>query len=151
MRITEHFTFEEFVRTARCPELQEENRASGAAFLHNYLALGKELEKIREQFARPIFITSGYRCHALNAAVGGANMSQHLVGAAVDFVVKDFQDLNGMKLVFEWARRNCDYGQLILEAPEGRKSWIHMGLPEPLRGISGQAFVWDGKKYERVG
>ena len=149
MRITEHFTYEEFVRTARHPELQEENRASGAAYAHNMLALGVELEKIREHFARPIFITSGYRCPALNAAVGGVSSSEHLDASAVDFVVKDFQDFHGCKLVFKWARRNCSFGQIILEAPAGRKPWIHMGLPR--LGKAPEAFFWNGEKYERVG
>jgi hypothetical protein len=149
MRITEHFTYEEFTRTSRA-ELQDENSANGAAYAHNFIAIAKELEKIREHLARPIFITSGYRCPALNAAVGGAGMSQHLTGAAADFVVRDFQDLDGCKRVFEWARRNCTFGQLILEAPAGRKPWIHLGLPEPLRKMEQQAMVWDGVKYERV-
>lgn len=149
MKITEHFTFEEFVRTSY-PQFQDENKANGAAFAHSFIALAKELEKIRAHFMRPVFITSGYRCEKLNAAVGGAGMSQHLAGAAVDFVVKDFQDFDGLKLVFEWARRNCTYGQLILEAPEGRKPWIHISLPELLRGIEGQALVWNGEKYGKI-
>lgn len=149
MKITEHFTFNEFTRTTRHPELQEQNRAMAAAYLHNFIPLAKEMEKIREQFARPVFITSGYRCPALNAAVGGVGMSQHLDGGAVDFVVKDFQDLGGCKLVFEWARRNCVYGQLILEAPAGRKPWVHMGLPQLIRKAP-EAFIWNGEKYERV-
>ena len=148
MKITEHFTYEEFTRTSHA-SLQEKNREWGAGFAHNFISLAKELEKIREHLARPVFITSGYRCPALNTAVGGAGMSQHLTGAAVDFVVKDFQDLGGCRQVFEWARKNCIYGQLILEAPTGRKPWIHMGLPQLIRKAP-EAFIWNGEKYERV-
>ena len=150
MKLTENFTLAEFTRTSHAA-LQKANDSSAGAFLHNLLSLAKELEKIREHFARPVFVTSGYRCPALNAAVGGANMSQHLVGAAADFVVKDFQDLDGLKLVFEWARKNCSFSQLILEAPAGgRAPWIHLGLPEALRGKNQQALFWNGEKYEVV-
>ena len=149
MRITEHFTYEEFTRTSRA-ELQEENSANGAAFAHNFIAVARELEKIREHMARAVIALSWYRCPPLNTAVKGANLSQHLTGSAVDFVVKDVQDIDGLKLVFEWARRNCTFGQLILEFPPNRKPWIHLGLPEPLRKMEQQAMVWDGVKYERV-
>ncbi|AQS60252.1 hypothetical protein B0537_14920 [Desulforamulus ferrireducens] len=37
--------------------------------------------------ARPVIITSGYRCPAHNRAVGGARLSQHLYGNAADIIV----------------------------------------------------------------
>ena len=42
---------------------------------------------IREQFGKPVVITSGYRTAAHNAAVGGAKSSQHLLGRAADIQV----------------------------------------------------------------
>ncbi len=45
----------------------------------------ERLQELREQLG-PIRITSGYRCQAHNAAVGGASGSQHLVGTATDIV-----------------------------------------------------------------
>ena len=147
MKLTDHFTFNEFTRTNRA-EFQEENRKMAGAFIHNMISVCKELEKIRAQFARPVFITSGYRCPALNFAVGGAGMSQHLVGGAADIVVKDFQDYDGPKLIFSWAVKNTDYWQIILEAPKGRNPWIHFGIRE--FGKEPQALVWNGERYERA-
>lgn len=46
------------------------------------------LSTVRAHFGKPIIITSGYRCPAYNAKVGGAKSSQHLTGKAVDFQVK---------------------------------------------------------------
>lgn len=45
------------------------------------------LEDVRGHFNQPISIHSGYRCHAYNGMVHGAEDSQHLRGRAVDFVV----------------------------------------------------------------
>ena len=42
------------------------------------------LEKIRAHFGKPVHINSGYRCPALNNAVGGKASSQHLRGEAAD-------------------------------------------------------------------
>lgn len=50
--------------------------------------LVEKLEDIREHFAAPLIIRSGYRCKEHNARVGGAPSSRHLKGDAVDFIVQ---------------------------------------------------------------
>jgi len=46
------------------------------------------LEALRARLGgRPVIVTSGYRCPAHNRAVGGARLSQHLYGNAVDIIV----------------------------------------------------------------
>ena len=42
------------------------------------------LQKVRDEFGKPISITSGYRCAAHNKAVKGSATSSHLYGFAVD-------------------------------------------------------------------
>ncbi len=42
------------------------------------------LENIRNLAGRPVYIISGHRCPATNAAVGGARQSRHLGGDAAD-------------------------------------------------------------------
>lgn len=42
------------------------------------------LQKLREEYGRPMIVTSGYRCKKHNEKVGGAKTSQHLRGNAVD-------------------------------------------------------------------
>jgi len=44
------------------------------------------LQGIRDQLARPLVVTSGFRCPEHNAAVGGKPSSQHLIGRAADIV-----------------------------------------------------------------
>ena len=42
-------------------------------------------QEARDRIGRPFFITSWYRPPAANAAAGGASMSRHLLGDAIDF------------------------------------------------------------------
>lgn len=45
------------------------------------------LETIRDHFGTAVTISSAYRCHVHNAAVGGAPKSQHTYGRAADINV----------------------------------------------------------------
>ena len=128
MNLTTHFTLEEFNKTSKI-EYQEENANKATTFLQSILKVAAELEKPRNFFARKIIIFSGFRCPDLNKAVGGSPNSQHMTGQAADFTMKDFEDPQGLSFVFEWCAKNTDYGQLILETPEGRPAWIHWALP----------------------
>ena len=42
------------------------------------------LDPLRRAWGKPILVNSGYRCPALNKAVGGVASSQHLRGEAAD-------------------------------------------------------------------
>ena len=84
MQITEHFTVEEFERSSTADRLGIANRVP-AALLPNLRTLCVEvLEPLRAFTGKPIVISSGYRCPALNRAVGGVSQSQHLRGEAAD-------------------------------------------------------------------
>lgn len=53
-------------------------------------------ERVRTAFDTPVLISSGVRCPAHNAAVGGVKNSRHLLGKAMDFRVKN---VSGEKLL----------------------------------------------------
>lgn len=56
--------------------------------VYGMIRVVKALEDIRHLYGgRPIQVTSWYRPPSVNAAVGGASRSRHLVGDAVDFVI----------------------------------------------------------------
>lgn len=68
------------------------------------------LEAVRKAFEAPVTITSGARCQAHNARVGGASDSQHLVGRAADIQVKG-------------------------HAPDDVHSWIRQHFPQASLGL----------------
>jgi zinc D-Ala-D-Ala carboxypeptidase len=78
--LSAHFSLSEF----RCP--------CGCNQVVVHPALIETLEDIREFAGIPIQITSGYRCRAHNAAVGGKPNSAHLLGEAADFWVSGDKD-----------------------------------------------------------
>ena len=74
--ISDHFNRYEFA--CRC----------GCGFDTVDAGLITALEEIRGHFGVPVTITSGCRCEAHNAAVGGSKGSQHRLGRAADFSVQ---------------------------------------------------------------
>ena len=81
MNLSPHFTLRELTRTST--GLANEPKPSQVAALTS-LCL-HVLEPIRALLGVPLRITSGYRAPAVNAAIGGAKASQHMLGEAVDF------------------------------------------------------------------
>lgn len=76
MKLSQHFTREEF----RCPCCGQ------CGITWDVVA---RLEQLRHELGDlPIIVTSGYRCHAHNAEVGGVRNSYHTLGLAADIKVK---------------------------------------------------------------
>ncbi len=146
MRLTEHFSFEEFVKTS-FTDLQDENIKQAANYIDNMMAVATELEKPRGFLAKPVIILSGFRFDKLNERVGGVPNSQHKTAAAVDFTVKDFSDPAGLRFVFDWCSNHTDYGQIILELKRDIP-WIHWGLPRP--GQPKKKLIFEDGVYKTV-
>lgn len=84
MKLTEHFTLEEFTHSNIASRLRIDNRVPDELMANIQLTANK-LELVRKVLGFPIMITSGYRCPLLNARVGGVSTSAHTKGLAVDF------------------------------------------------------------------
>lgn len=82
-------------------------------------------QPIRDHFKKPIRVSSFYRSPALNKAIGGSKTSDHMTGRSIDI-----QGTNGVtnKMIFEFAKNNLDFDQLINEYPDkyGEPSWVHI-------------------------
>lgn len=79
------------------------------------------LQPLRDKLNKPIVISSGYRCPAVNKLVGGASNSQHTTGCAVDFHV------NGMTIqeTIDFIKKSgIEYDQLINEY----NRWVHVSF-----------------------
>jgi zinc D-Ala-D-Ala carboxypeptidase len=80
------------------------------------------LDPIREKFATPMIITSGYRTEKVNDLVNGKVYSQHMKGKAVDFYFERFSKKEMAAAFFEIAE-NFDFDQLIYYK---KKGFIHI-------------------------
>lgn len=84
MQLSPHFTLQELTRSATAERLGIPN-AFTADVVDNLQRLCTEvLEPLRAHLGHPIHINSGYRCPALNKAVGGVQNSFHMKGRAAD-------------------------------------------------------------------
>lgn len=87
-----YFSFAEFERSETATRLGIDN-AVPATLRGNIEALvDKVLGPLREAWGKPIVVTSGYRCAALNRAVGGVPTSMHLSGHAADITTGNAVD-----------------------------------------------------------
>jgi zinc D-Ala-D-Ala carboxypeptidase len=122
MRLTEHFTLEEFTRSQRGARRGIKN-VPNTSQIHSMTSLCLLiLERIRDITEMPISISSGYRCPALNRLVGGSRGSQHMKGEAADIYI------NGItpKWLFDTIRKtDLPFDQLILENPDA-DGWVHI-------------------------
>ena len=81
-----HFTIQELSKSATAERLAIDNTPPRAARKMLTILVEQLLDPIRRRYGAPIIVTSGYRCPALNTAVGGVNNSHHIVGCAADIV-----------------------------------------------------------------
>ena len=98
MKLSDHFTLEEMTRSATASARNINNalhpaHPHDAAVIANLKHLCEEvLEPLRRHVGGPILISSGYRCPALNTAVGGATGSQHMTGEAADIHINSIEE-----------------------------------------------------------
>ena len=73
--ITENFTYEELVASATAKRLKIDNTPDEESRKHLEELVKKVLQPLRDAYGKPIRISSGYRCKALNDAVKGVPTS----------------------------------------------------------------------------
>ena len=86
------------------------------------------LDPLRERYGKPIHVNSGYRCDALNKAVGGSKTSQHRYGLAADITAGS--KFENRRLFILAQKLDLPYDQLI---DEKGYSWIHISYSEKPR------------------
>ncbi len=134
--MTPHFSLEEFTQSDTADRLGIDNTLPD--ILHdNALKTLQMMERIRFHIDAPIIITSGYRCKALNQAIGSKPTSDHTLAFACDFRApkagtpyKIAKDLAGVIDVI-------GIGQLILEfATANGGGWTHVSVCSPDKAIN---------------
>lgn len=126
--ITKNFSMEELVasNTARMKGIDNTPDKEVEARL---VQLAQQvLQPLRDSYGKPIKISSGYRCQALNKAIGGVSTSQHLKGEAVDINNGQIENKKLFLLASKMIKEGViTVGQLIDE--KGYK-WLHISLPD---------------------
>ena len=79
-----YFTLTELTRSATARRLGIDNTPPQETVTALAQLVDNVLDPLREAWGTPLYVTSGYRCPALNRAVGGVPHSQHILGQAAD-------------------------------------------------------------------
>jgi len=95
--------------------------------VENLKRLAAGLEAVQALLGAPLEISSGYRCAALNEAVGGSGASQHLQGLAADFECPAFG--TPLEIARAIQSSGLEFDQCILEY--GR--WVHLSFSDAPR------------------
>jgi hypothetical protein len=123
-KLSPHFTLEELVATQH---RKIDNRPKSAALVDALRETAGNMETVRAILGdRVVTISSGYRCPALNKAVGGAKASAHLSGLAVDFNCYGFG--SPLAVCRAIAGSGLPFDQLIEEG-----TWVHVSFDPRMR------------------
>lgn len=115
MRLTENFTLAEL-----CVTDQREPNVPGAKEAEALRRLAEGiLQPLRDAVGVPVNVSSAYRSKRVNAAVGGATNSQHVLGEAADIVVAGMSPKEVCQKIIDMG---LPFDQLIQEF--GR--WTHV-------------------------
>jgi hypothetical protein len=135
MKISDHFSLEEFCFSQTAVRAGIRNEPNEET-ITRIKEVAKQLEFIRNTLNElPIRISSGYRCTALNRAIGSKDSSHHVTGYAVDFTCPAYG--TPKEVCEKILAAGYKFDQLILEGvsktnPEG--AWVHISFNPTLRG-----------------
>jgi len=149
MQLSENFSLWELTKSQTAERMGISN-VPNKEEIKNLTALCKNvLQAVRSYYRVPIKPSSGYRCLALNKAIGSSSKSQHITGQAVDFEVPWVDN----KVVARWIMDNLIFDQLILEfyrEGDPNSGWVHVSYVEPINKNRKRAQVYDGKVWKNL-
>lgn len=120
-----HFTIAEFVRSKTADRIAIDNKLPKELLPNVQALVDNVLDPLREAYGKPITVTSGYRCPALNKAVNGSATSDHMKGCAADIAAGSQKE--NRRLFYLIQELGLDFDQLI---DEKNFSWVHVSYRE---------------------
>ena len=131
MNLSAHLTAAEYTKSDTAKRKGIDNSMTAEHTENAKVLAAKVFEPIRLHFAKPIYLSSGYRSKALNTAIGGSLSSQHCSAEAMDLDQDDRGTGVSNKMVFDYIKANLKFTQLIAEFPiNGNLSWVHVSYNE---------------------
>ena len=116
-----YFTINELCKSTTATSKRIDNSPNDEISFNLEQLVDKVLDPLRDKYGKPIKVNSGYRCEALNKAVGGSKTSQHRYGQAADITAGS--KLENKKLFILACELDLPFDQLI---DENNYSWIHV-------------------------
>jgi hypothetical protein len=126
MNLTKNLTLAEVTKSTTAKRLGIDNQPDDWT-IENLRAVGEcVFQPLRDSFATPIYVSSGYRSEELNAAIGGSKRSQHIQGRALDLDADVFGGCSNGE-IFRFILNNLTFDQLIWEfGDQDNPDWVHV-------------------------
>ena len=142
MQLTEHFSLAELTFSSTA-ERKGINNTPSPQIVEHLRVLATGLENVRGLLGHSMRVDSGFRCTELNAAVGGAKTSAHMLGYAADFVCPGFG--NPLEIVRAISSSDLVFDQCIQEG-----TWVHISFdPKFRRDVLTAIFGAGGTSYRK--
>ena len=126
IHVSMHFTIEELCASDTAKARGISNKPNTEQIINLVYLAANVLEPLRVAMGEPIKIGSGFRCPALNKAVGGVGNSQHMKGQAADLCIDG--DIEKGKRWFNYIRLHLPFDQLIWEHNSKGSYWVHVSF-----------------------
>ena len=129
-----YFSIKELTKSETATKKGIDNTPNAEQIKNMETLINNLLDPIREQWGAAIYVTSGFRCKALNDILPKHSpTSHHLLGCAADLSVKS---VAGNKALFDMIRRSkLKWTQLISEKTTSQGcGWVHISyVPSNLK------------------
>lgn len=138
MKLSANFTLEEMVISETAARKGIDNTPSDEIITNLKQLCKYVLEPLRTLIGVPLLVTSGYRSHALNKAIGGAKNSQHCLGLAADVHCNKFS----VEQLYQMVKKSkLPFDQVIHEFGQ----WVHISYAYKTRHECLRAIKVGGK------
>ena len=137
MRLSPNFTLAELTVSETAARRGLDN-SPPPEIIENLKRLADALQQVRRLLDnKAILISSGYRSHEVNAAVGGSARSDHCKGLAADFISPSYGSPD--YIIKAIVASDIPYKQVIREFDR----WVHFSIPDKDEAPRRQALIID--------
>jgi hypothetical protein len=129
MKLSKNLSLKEVTRSTTAQRLGIDNTPT-EEYIKNLKYIAENIfQPMRDHFAVPIFVSSGYRSPELNKAIGGSPRSFHCYGMALD-LDQDYRNTTlGNGTIFHYIKDNLPFTELIYEfGDDNGPDWVHVAL-----------------------
>lgn len=129
MNISKNFTLRELTKSETASRYGIDNKPNPEFTVNLQKLCETVLQPIRDEYKKPIVVSSGYRCPLLNKIVGGKPGSCHVTGSAIDIQsVKDTKEENKklFDLIVDMIKSNKIVVRTLID--ERNYSWLHIDI-----------------------
>jgi len=129
MKLSKNLSLKEVTRSNTASRLNIDNTPTEEHIGNLKYLAEMVFQPMRDHFATPIFVSSGYRSVKLNKAIGGSSRSFHCHGMALD-IDQDYRNVSvGNGEIFHYIKDNLPFTELIYEfGDDNGPDWVHIAL-----------------------